>query len=184
MLAVGCEIGDAPMGIELVIRSDHSPGLGIEGVRMSHESDEARESDGLLPGGFLPSPVPLDQFLDEGELPFTAFGQFGPNKMDNRVFDQDVWWVDRNGDPHALEDMSPEYRWNVIAFLMERAEYCHVQAMLKMVVEVVLAERDGRIHPDLLVVGVGGATVADLDSVAWLETTPLMRKLRALTASH
>jgi hypothetical protein len=42
-------------------------------------------------------PAATDVVLWPDELPFTAFGQFGANFLDLRVFDQDIWWVDRDG---------------------------------------------------------------------------------------
>jgi hypothetical protein len=48
---------------------------------------------------FPPSPVPSDERLWPGELPFTAFGQVGADHLDLHVFDQDVYWVDRIGAP-------------------------------------------------------------------------------------
>jgi len=50
--------------------------------------------DAARRGRPLPSPVPDDTNLWEGEKPFTAFGQWGSGRMDKRVFSQDVWWVD------------------------------------------------------------------------------------------
>jgi hypothetical protein len=44
---------------------------------------------------FPSSPVPSDARLWPTGLPFTAFGQFGDDRLDLRVFDQDVYWVDR-----------------------------------------------------------------------------------------
>ena len=53
------------------------------------------------------------------------------DKLDLRVFDQDIWWVDRLGIPHSLEQMSEEYRRNVIAFLLEYAEGYHLSMCLR-----------------------------------------------------
>src|SRR5689334_17031807 len=73
---------------------------------------------------YPPSPVPGDDRLWPFELPFTAFGQFGENRLDLRVFDQDVYWVDRTGTQHLLREMPLAYVSNVIEFLMDlREEY-------------------------------------------------------------
>ena len=61
------------------------------------------------------SPVPSDRRLWPGELPFTAFGQFGENMLDLRVFGQEVGWVDRRGRPHLIAQISDEYIANVIS---------------------------------------------------------------------
>src|SRR4051812_37261241 len=80
---------------------------------MSGMSDQAHSDR------FLPSPVPSDRRLWPHELPFTAFGQLGVDRLDLRVFDQDTYWVDRTGDPHLLAEMSADYIENVICFLDE-----------------------------------------------------------------
>lgn len=72
-----------------------------------------KESQAAYP----PSPVPSDSRLWPFELPFTAFGQLGDDALDLRVFDQDVYWVDRHGNPHLLNEMSADYIRNVIDFL-------------------------------------------------------------------
>jgi hypothetical protein len=43
-------------------------------------------------------PVPIT-----GELPFEAFGQFGPGRLDLRVLDQDTRWVDIYAVPHVVD---------------------------------------------------------------------------------
>ena len=70
----------------------------------------------------LPSPVPGDDDLWDIEKPFTYFGQWDRGWMDLRVFDQDVWWVDVEGRPHRLSEMTVEYRRNVLRFLLDSAE--------------------------------------------------------------
>lgn len=72
-------------------------------------------------GGFLPSPVPSDARLWPFELPFTAFGHLGEGMLDLRVFDQDVYWVDRVGTPHLVSEMSRDYIENVVTFLVHCA---------------------------------------------------------------
>jgi hypothetical protein len=129
----------------------------------------------------LPSPCPDDTDLWEGvEQPFTAFGQFGIDRLDMRVFSQDVWWVDRLGRPHRLEQMSQDYRRNVLAFLLETAQ----QRWLDQVVyESLTALTDAiRGKPSYPVTAHDACAprVADLDPLVWLESTPLIRRLRRL----
>lgn len=129
---------------------------------------------------YPPSPVPSDADLEPGELPFTAFGQWGPGMMDNRVFDQDVWWVNIEGTPFRLTNMSPEYRANVIAFLQEHADYFHAHAILREVADTIHDIERNRVGGALLGAALGVPSTADLSSQGWLESTPLMRRLRAM----
>jgi len=151
---------------------------------MSDTSGVNAEASPWRNGPWLPSPVPSDAVLDEGELPFTAFGQWGEGRMDQRVFDQDVWWVDREGVPHALEAMSPEYVGNVAAMLSSTAVLLHMGALRKVAIEVLIDAANGRPNADVLAVAAGGASTADLTPEGWLEATPLMRRLRRLQAEH
>lgn len=131
----------------------------------------------------LPSPVPEDDDLWEGvEQPFTMFGQFGIDMLDQRVFSQDVWWVDRLGRPHRLDEMGEQYRRNVLQFLTESAE----QRWLDEVrLEALTAFTDamlGKVSYAVLAEDAGAARVRDADPVTWLESTPLVRRLRQLTS--
>lgn len=56
--------------------------------------------------------------------PFTAFGQFGEDALDLRVFDQGTNWVDRVGRPHFLAEMDEDYIANVIDFLIALRDQC------------------------------------------------------------
>lgn len=128
------------------------------------------------------SPVPSDRRLWPGELPFTAFGQLGEDRLDLRVFDQDVWWVDRHGHPHVIAHMSDEYIANVISFLTQfREDYfvdsqrrAHIQALGDL---YLFGDPGG----DALAAALGGPTWEDLTAETWLESTPLMRALRRRT---
>jgi hypothetical protein len=132
-------------------------------------------------GSPLPSPVPSDDDLWDCEKPFTQFGQFGVDSLDLRVFDQDVWWVDRLGRPHRLEAMSTEYRRAVLAFLLDLAGQYWTDAVLSEAITALTDVVRGRVAYGVLAEDAGAPSVGDLDPVAWLEGSPLMRRLRALT---
>jgi len=127
------------------------------------------------------SPVPSDDALEDGDLPFTAFGQWGPGNMDNRVFEQDVYWVNISGEAFLLTDMDETYRRNVIGFLLDNVEYFHVHAALREVSQATRSILGGNIPGSVLAAELGGAPTASMAPLQWLEATPLMRKLRALT---
>ena len=129
---------------------------------------------------YPPSPVPSDETLLPGELPFTAFGQFGEGKMDNRVFEQDIYWVNVKGEAFLLEEMSSDYRCNVINFLLENCEYFHGWAALRSGIDALAAALRGEVHAEILTRELGLPTLDELDPHDWLESTPLMRRLRAL----
>jgi len=127
---------------------------------------------------YPPSPVPRDEELWPNELPFTAFGQWGIDQLDLRVFDQDRYWVDRYGVGHEIDDMSDDYVRNVIAMLEAQAEQFHVATVVRVALEVVGDALLGRIHGEVLASELGVGGIVDVDTTTWLESTPLMRRLR------
>lgn len=138
----------------------------------------------MEPQEYAPSPVPRDARLWPGELPFTAWGQFGEDRLDLRVFDQATYWVDRHGAPHLLEAMTDLYRRNVITFLEANAEHFHADSIRRELLQI---------FGDAMLGGHAGAARALTDAgpaltariaTEWLEGTPLMRRLRQLTASR
>jgi len=126
---------------------------------------------------FPESPVPGDRDLWPGELPFTAFGQFGPDQLDLRVFDQDVYWVDRSGDPHVIDSMDREYVRNVTRMLLERADEFHTVYRMRECVQVVGDALLGRVHGSVLADSLGVDAVGDMSASAWIRSTPLLRRL-------
>jgi hypothetical protein len=152
------------------------PAGGPLGVRALPIADLV-SSDSPYP----PSPVPSDDDLGDDELPFTAFGQFGPGKLDLRVFDQDVYWVDVYGQGHLLTQMSADYRRNVIEFCLQHAASYHAAYVVRELVGSVVEAFEGRPSAAVLSSQLGVPTAADLDADTWIKTTPLLRRLRALT---
>ena len=132
----------------------------------------------------LPSPVPGDDDLQEGQQPFTAFGQFGIDMLDLRVFSQDIWWVDRLGRPHRLEAMSQRYRRNVLTFLLASAEQRWLDEVRREAITAVTDAMEGKASYAVMAHDAGAPRVADLDPLLWLESTPLVRRLRHLTGSE
>lgn len=130
----------------------------------------------------LPSPVPQDHDLWEGvEQPFTVFGQFGVDMLDQRVFAQDVWWVDRLGRPHRLDEMGEQYRRNVLQFLTESAEQRWLDEVRLEAITAFTDAMRGKVSFAVLADAAGARRVRDTDPVTWLESTPLVRRLRQLT---
>jgi len=132
-------------------------------------------------GQYPPSPVPSDMNLAEGELPFTAFGQFGEGKMDNRVFEQDKYWVNVKGEAFLLEEMDDLYRRNVINFLHDNLDYFHAMASLRDAIGMLASLEAGEPDGSALAFALGAPAIVDIPPTVWLESTPLMRKLRELT---
>jgi len=128
---------------------------------------------------YPPSPVPSDRRLWPGELPFTAFGQFGEDSLDLRVFDQRTYWVDRTGTAHLLSQMSDAYIVNVINFLTELRDQYFADSMRRAFIQIL---GDQLLFDDpsdeLLGIEAGGPAWSDLTAEQWLESTPLMRALR------
>ena len=137
------------------------------------------------PRDYPPSPVPSDQRLWPGELPFTAFGHLGKGMLDLRVLDQTCWWVNSEGIPHPISEMSENYVDNVIAFLIEHREMYFADTQRRWFIQTL---GDQMLYGDpgaeVLAVAAGGPTWSDLDAETWLESTPLMRALRRRVAGR
>ena len=130
---------------------------------------------------YPPSPVPGDQDLWPGELPFTHWGQHPYGTLDLRVFDQGVWWVDIHQRPHRISEMDDAYIRNVIGFLHRHRDYyyrCTLRSSLLRMIEDVLLDQP---NTDLLADKAGAPPLSELTPAEWLEGTPLMRALRART---
>jgi hypothetical protein len=109
--------------------------------------------------------------------PFSEYGQFGPGKLDLRVFDQGEVWVDRAGVAHRIETMSAEYVANVRWMLLSRSEEFHrACAMLEVLCETEKAFR-GEVSWLALREELGMLAVCEMNSVMWLHSTVLWRAL-------
>ena len=151
---------------------------------MTDFSDEVSQTNNSKADAsvYPPSPVPSDAHLEDDELPFTAFGQFGPDSMDLRVFEQDIYWVNAQGNPFRLDEMSQEYRLNVINFLFNEAEYLYVSMVKKYAVELLIQLKEsgtGSLDSENPVF-VAAMTMNEQNPVEWLNSTPLIRRLSAL----
>jgi hypothetical protein len=146
-------------------------------TNMGLDSRYSDALEGSAAAWFPPSPVPQDADLWPDELPFTAFGQFGPDYLDLRAFDQDVYWVDRNGDPHRIDSMGEEYIRNVRAMLLERAAEFHSVSILRECLQSVGDALCGRVSAGVLVSDLGVGSLQESAPQVWLHSTPLMRRL-------
>jgi hypothetical protein len=125
------------------------------------------------------SPVPGDANLSEGELPFTAFGQFGVGSLDIRVFEQDKYWVDVQGTPFLLDEMDREYLLNVMGFLFVKADYYYVATVRKVALEILEAGMRGNLNADAPAAKAARSMAAQ-EPVQWLNSTRLLQKLHRL----
>lgn len=98
--------------------------------------------------------------------------QAEPGTLNLYVFDQDEVWLDVVGTPHRLHEMTITYRANVINHLLQRAEHFY-QAKLEQwqIADLLAAHQDGEDDQPPL----------PGDPVEWIESTPLMRRLRTMT---
>ncbi|MHA3838270.1 hypothetical protein ACXR8F_21360 [Terrabacter sp. AAH1] len=128
--------------------------------------------------GWPRSPVPSDADLWPGELPFTAWRQHECGTLDLRVFDQDVWWVNIAQQPHPLEGMSLEYISNVIGFLEAHVEYFYVLTVRREILQRYGDAMLGRVSAEAVAEAAGATSLCQLSPREWLESTPLMRRLR------
>jgi len=100
---------------------------------------------GVSPQEYPDSPVPSDRSRWPGEAPCRHWGQFGPEHLDLRVFDQGIWWVDRYGRPHLLAQMSDECRANLFAHLEENCRYFHFGPMRRRLIQMIGNAHFGRV---------------------------------------
>ena len=127
---------------------------------------------------YPPSPVPSDELLRPGQRPFTAFGQFGVDMLDLRVFEQDIYWVDRSGRAHLVAEMSPVYVFNVVAFLERHVDGFHRDCVWRWALATLGDVMLGSVPAAALELELGQPWIVDLSPEEWLEATPLMRALR------
>jgi len=134
----------------------------------------------------LPSPVPADRFLLPGEFPFTSFGQLGAGNLDKRVFEQDQWWVDVNGVPHVLTEMTTEYLRNVLNFLFRDIESFYLGALLRYAVHVSMTSLDiPEIDPAEFSDFVYSlSNISEQNPAEWLNSTPLVQKIMSILDSR
>lgn len=113
--------------------------------------------------------------------PFTQFGQFGPGMLDLRVFDQEEYWVDASGNGHRLVDMSDSYRSAVVEFCLRNCSgyfTAHTRVTARAVLQMAA---HGDTTDRLIAVAIAENMLELKDPWTWLEGTPLLRALRALT---
>ena len=137
---------------------------------------------------YATSPVPSDRFLWGDEKPFTAFGQFGEGRLDQRVFDQDIWWVDTHGKAHLLKEMSTDYLSNILGFLYSNLELFHASAAIRQTIEYVLVmipstegPKDFQGFVDYVT---SRSNLADVSAVDWLAGTVLVKQIIMLLDSE
>jgi hypothetical protein len=128
------------------------------------------------------SPVLSDRWLFSDELPFTAFGQHGHDQLDLRVFEQDIWWVDRYGQEHLLSEMTTDYLRNVKMHMINYGKGYHDASKLRYSIEVILANSD--ISKRTLYDFPGFSSYVarkinpgNFEWFVWLESTPLYRRI-------
>lgn len=136
------------------------------------------------------SPVEADQHLWEDEAPFTEFGQFGEGQLDNRVFLQDVWWVDIHGKPHLLNEMSTEYLRNVLSHIFNNQEHFYDHMILRQGIEALgamMPELTGldpekqKAYVDYLKTQ---QDALEHEPAEWAASTPLVQRINAILDSR
>ena len=123
------------------------------------------------------SPVPDDDRLLPGELPFTAFGQHGVNTLDKRVFEQGVYWVDSFGQSHKIEEMDKSYLHNVKEYLERGAKIFYLGALERYVANKLTDKLLTRVNRDEIAEELGIITIPEMSPEEWLQATPLYREI-------
>ena len=102
----------------------------------------------------------------------------GTDRLDMRVFDQDTYWVDRFGAAHRLDDMDIYYLVNVVMHLREHCMYLFVGTLFHRALEIDGGLELGRTPVDAVRLPTGPEPLPN--AKAWLDSTPLMRRLLKL----
>jgi hypothetical protein len=85
-------------------------------------------------------------------------------------------WADKHGNVHKLTDMTEGYLRHVLSFLEERAEALFAAAIDEATAQQAVAVFEPWRYPDP-----DGHRLLQFESAyAWLESTPLVRAIRAL----
>ena len=138
--------------------------------------DQHPEDENLV----APSLVPSDDDLPEGSTPFTAYGHLGHGHLDTRVLEQDVVWVNIRGKAMFLIDMPEDYARNVIGFLHRNAyEWWQREVIFDSLETAYLHTVDAA--QEAAAAEAHRRRLLDLGPTEWIESTPLMRRLRQLT---
>lgn len=103
-----------------------------------------------------------------------------PGTIDLRIFDQDTYWVNRHTEIFQLQDMTSEYRAAVLTMLTERAIMFHLHTMANAVFDMFDAHNEDTTTGDMMTFSLTGESIADASPAQWIESTPLVRKLRSL----
>lgn len=111
------------------------------------------------------------------EKPFTDFGQFGVGQLDLRVFTQNTYWVDVYGEGHIIDEMSEDYRRNVIIHLLDNARFFHSGLVREQLIVAICQNFGYEVESSF------DSDIAEKESLEWIEETPLMQRFRALTPS-
>lgn len=152
---------------------DQEIGRPVRGAS-ARDSRESRDAGGSQ---YPPSPVPADQDLAPGELPFTAWGQFGDGALDLRVFDQDRYWVDQHGRPNLLDDMARDYLEGVLIFLHRKADHFFASTLRRALMSAIVADLSENYNQGQIELWKETAWLLSLGPERWLEQTTLVRSL-------
>jgi hypothetical protein len=97
--------------------------------------------------------------------------------VDPRVLGQEVFWVER-GAVLRLDAMPEADLLAVAQMLRGRAKLLHFWELVGALEDLRESERTGVPSGDALAFAVsGGSSLADVDPIVWLESTPLMRAI-------
>jgi hypothetical protein len=119
-----------------------------------------------------------DPALVDPDAPGLRAHRQPPNRLHAWVFTQQDLWVDYFGNEIEIEKMSAEYVVNVLAFTQAQAGRIRDIAVLDLVTEQLARLVAGApSDPDTFR---HAFSAYDLDAVAWLEQTPLVRALNKL----
>jgi hypothetical protein len=102
-----------------------------------------------------------------------------PDTIDRRIV-HERFWIDINAHIWQLDEMATAHIEAVIAMLRsDLVVWLYDLELLERLVLEIAAAEEGRLGEEGMMASLGLPTIADADPLAWLESTELVRALRA-----
>lgn len=97
----------------------------------------------------------------------------------HELFQQDIWWLDNRGEWHELATMDRSHRGNLLPFLRKNVRHYHASAYTSLIASVLMQIHDPSDGVWMMQDEAAGEYELQTPE-EWLESTPLVVKLRAL----
>src|SRR5690625_2796883 len=103
-----------------------------------------------------------------------------PGKFDVRILNQTAYWITRDARILPISNISPVHIIILITMIELTSYPYHAAAILDALIDLTDNLACGQPSADLLDYQLTGKCIGDATSEQWLESTPLMRRLRQI----